>query len=80
MRLGRVGWEYHQGVTGGSKETPLSAVRPCGMGVPPSGALDMSGSPHLTIGYLLKIGCGDFVAHLSLRSARNTMGTRGTPE
>ena len=48
-----------QGVTGGGEETPLSAVRPCGMGVPPSGALDMSESPHLTIGYLLRIGCGD---------------------
>ena len=45
-----------QGVTGGGEETLLSAVRPCGMGVPPSGALDMSGSPHLTIGYLLRIG------------------------
>ena len=48
-----------QGVTGGGEETPLSAVRLCGMEVPPSGALDMSGSPHLTIGYLLRIGCGD---------------------
>ena len=48
-----------QGVTGGGEETPLSAVRPCGMGVPQSEALDMSGSPHLTIGYLLRIGCGD---------------------
>ena len=49
-----------QGVTGGGEETgPLSAVRPCGMGVLPSGALDMSGSPHLTIGYLLRIGYGD---------------------
>ena len=48
-----------QGVTGGGEETPLSAVRPCEMGVPPSEALDMSGSPHLTIGYLLRIGYGD---------------------
>ena len=60
-----------QGVTDGGEETPLSAVRlcgmeisasavrPCGMGVPPSEALDMSGSPYLTIGYLLRIGCGD---------------------
>ena len=48
-----------QGVTGGGEETSLSAVRLCGMGVPPSEALDMSGSPHLTIGYLLRIGCGD---------------------
>ena len=48
-----------QRITGGGKETLLNAVRPCGMGVPSSEALDMSGSPHLTIGYLLKIGCGD---------------------
>ena len=47
-----------QGVTGGGKETPLSAVRPCRMGIPSSKALDMNESPHLTIGYLLKIGCG----------------------
>ena len=62
------GWSLHsntmvtwegQGVTGGGKETPLSAVRPCRMGVPPSEALDMNGSPHLTIGYLLRIGYGD---------------------
>ena len=48
-----------QGITGGGEEIPLSAVKPCGMGVPPSKALDMSGSPHLTIGYLLRIGYGD---------------------
>ena len=48
-----------QGVTDGGEETPLSAVRPCGMGVPPSGALDMSESPHLTIGYLFRIGYWD---------------------
>ena len=48
-----------QGVTGGGEETPLSAVRPCRIGVPPSEALDMSGSAHLTISYLLRIGCGD---------------------
>ena len=46
-------------VPSGDEETPLSAVRPCGMGVPPSEALDMSRSLHLTIGYLLKIGYGD---------------------
>ena len=62
------------GVMHGGGETPLSAVRPCGMGVTPRKALDIYGSPHLTILYLLS------VAHLSLRSARNTMGTRGTPE
>ena len=48
-----------QGVTGGSEETPLNAVRLCGMGVPPSEALDMSGNLHLIMGYLLRIGCGD---------------------
>ena len=48
-----------QGITGGGEKTPLSAVRSCGMGVPPSEALDMSGSPHLSISYLLRIGCGD---------------------
>ena len=62
------GWYLHsntmmtregQRITGGGEETPLSAVRPCGMGVPPSEALDMSGSSYLTIGYLLRIGCGD---------------------
>ena len=48
-----------QGVMGGGEKTLLSAVRPYGMGVPPNEALDMSGSSHLTIGYLLRIGCGD---------------------
>ena len=48
-----------QGVTDGGEETPLRAVRPCRMGVLPSEALDMSGSPHLTIGYLLRFGYGD---------------------
>ncbi len=42
------------GVIGGGEETPLIAVRPRGKGVPPSWALDISGSPHLTIGYLLR--------------------------
>ena len=51
-------WEG-QGVTSGGVETPLSVIRPCVMGVPPSEALDMSESPHLTIGYLLRIGCED---------------------
>ena len=46
-------------VTGGCEATPLSVVRPCGMEVLPSEALDTSGSLHLTIGYLLRIGCGD---------------------
>ena len=43
----------------GGGETPLSAVRPCGMGVTPRKALDMYGSPHLTILYLLRGEQGD---------------------
>ena len=42
------------GVMYGGGGTPLSAVRPCGMGVMPRKALNMDGSPHLTIPYLLK--------------------------
>ena len=38
----------------GGSGTLLSAVRPCGMGVTPRKALDMYGSPHLTISYLLR--------------------------
>ena len=38
----------------GGGETPLSVVRPCGMSVTPKKALDMYGSPHLTILYLLR--------------------------
>ena len=48
-----------QEVTGGGEEIPLSAVRPCGMEIPPSEALDMRGSLHLTIGYLVRIECRD---------------------
>ena len=36
----------------GGGGTPLSAVRPCGMGITPRKALDIYGSPHLTISYL----------------------------
>ena len=42
------------GVMYGCGGTPLSAVRPCGMGITPRKALDMYGSLHLTIPYLLK--------------------------
>ena len=42
------------GVLHGGGGTPLSAVRSCRMGVTPRKALDMYGSPHLTIPYLLK--------------------------
>ena len=37
------------GIMHGGGGTPLSAVRPCGMGVTPKKALDMYGSLHLTI-------------------------------
>ena len=38
----------------GGGGTPLSAVKPCGMDVIPKKALDMYGSSHLTIPYLLR--------------------------
>ena len=47
------------GVMHGGDETPLSAVRPCGMDVTPRKALDMYGSPYLTILYLLRGEQGD---------------------
>ena len=43
----------------GGDETSLSVVRPCGMGVTPKKALDMYGSPHLTILYLPRGEQGD---------------------
>ena len=62
-KLGVVSLRQHRGhsrgkraivkVTGSGEETLLSIVRPCGMGVLPNGILNMSGSPHLTISYLL---------------------------
>ena len=42
------------GIMHGGGGTPLSADRPCGMGVIPRKTLDMYGSPHLTISYLLR--------------------------
>ena len=41
-------------VIGGSEEIPLSVIRLYRMEVPAIGALDMNGSLHLTIGFLLK--------------------------
>ena len=41
-------------VIGGGKKTRLNKVRLCKMDVSPNEALDMSESPHLIIGYLLK--------------------------
>ena len=43
----------------GGSGTPPSAVRLCGMDVIPRKALDMYGSPHLTIPYLLRAEQGD---------------------
>ena len=47
------------GVMHGGGDTPLSTVRPCEMGVRPRKALDIYGSPHLTILYLLRGEQGD---------------------
>ena len=47
------------GVIHGGNGTLLSAVRPCGMGVTSRKALNMYGSPHLTIPYLLRDEQGD---------------------
>ena len=47
------------GVMRGGGGTSLSAVRLCGMGITPKKVLDMYGSPHLTILYLLKSEQGD---------------------
>ena len=42
------------GFTDGGEETLLCAVRLYGMGVPPCGALDMTGCLHITTCYLLR--------------------------
>ena len=42
------------GITGGSEKIPLSIIKSCGMEIPPSGTLDMNGSLHLIINYLLR--------------------------
>ena len=47
------------GVMHGGGGIPLSVVRPCGMDVTPRKALDMYGSLHLTIPYLLRDEQGD---------------------
>ena len=47
------------GVMHGGSGTPLSAVRLYRMGVTPRKALDIYGSPHLTILYLLRGEQGD---------------------
>ena len=52
-------------VTSGGEETPLCAVRPCGMGIPPNEALDTSVHLHLTIDYLLKGECKDLESQVS---------------
>ena len=47
------------GVMHSGGETPLSTVRLCGMGVTPRKVLDMYGSLHLTIPFLLRDEQGD---------------------
>ena len=47
-------WKGTMGVMDGGEETPLNMVKLYGMGVPPNGALDMSGSLHIIISYLLR--------------------------
>ena len=47
------------GIMHGGGGTPLSAVRPCRMDVTPRKALDMFGSPHLTILYVQRAEQGD---------------------
>ena len=47
------------GVMHGGSGTPLSVVRPWRMDVTPRKALDMYGSPHRTILYLLRDEQGD---------------------
>ena len=51
---GAIMWVMH-----GGSDTPLSAIRPCRMGVTPRKALDMYGSSYLTISYLLRGEQGD---------------------
>ena len=43
------------GITSDGQETPLSAIRPCGMEAPSNEALDISKSLHVTIDYLLRV-------------------------
>ena len=47
------------GIMQGGSGIPLSAVRLCKMGVTPRKALNMYGSSHLTISYLLRGEQGD---------------------
>jgi hypothetical protein len=47
------------GVMGGGVVTPLSAIRLCGRKSATKRALDMFGSPHLTIGYQIGWYKGD---------------------
>ena len=42
------------GIMHGGDETPVSTIRLCGMSVTSCMTLDMYGSPHLTISYLLR--------------------------
>ena len=48
------GYGAIMGIIYSGSGTPLNAVRPCGMGVTTRKALNMYGSPHLIISYLLR--------------------------
>ena len=53
------GYRVIMGVRHGGGGTLLSVIRRCRMGVTPRKALDMYGSPHLIIPYLLRDEQGD---------------------
>ena len=52
------GQKANMEIMGVGNETPLSAIRLCGMGISPSGAFDVKKSPHLIIGHLLMMNVG----------------------
>ena len=47
------------GLKSDSEETLLSVVKICKLEVPANRVLEMSGSPHVTIGYLLRMKVKD---------------------
>ena len=61
-------------IMNGDEETPLSTVRLCEMEIPPNGALDISKSSHLIIGYLLR----NEYEHLESKSCSRLIKVRGS--
>lgn len=61
-------WGVIMRVKGGGVVTPLSAVRPCGVGSATKWALDTCGSPHLTMGYLPRGHRGGLLGRLKSKS------------